>query len=111
VKYRQHAGNVFGVVGRKWKKKDLVSRREKKRNELARVRLRMQAYYEACPDTLLPQKKLLLALLESYRSFSLWNNTKRVFLFFANYRLLLVVKKYSTPRKWLFCLKMFVKIK
>jgi glycosyltransferase involved in cell wall biosynthesis len=111
VKYRQHAGNVFGVVGRKWKKKEAVARREKQRKELARVRLRMQAYYAACPDTLVPQKKLLLALLESYRSFSLWNNTRRVFLFFANYRLLLVVKKYSTPRKWLFCLKMFVKIK
>ena len=111
VKYRQHAGNVFGVVGRKWKKKEAASRREKQQKELARVRLRMQAYYDACPATQVPQKRLLLALVESYRSFSLWNNTRRVFLFFANYRLLLVVKKYPTPRKWLFCLKMFVKIK
>jgi glycosyltransferase involved in cell wall biosynthesis len=118
VQYRQHAGNVFGVVGRKWKKKEDLSPRQKRqlrwdkqKKELARVRLRMQAYYDACPDTLVPQKKLLKALVECYRSFSLWNNTRRVLLFFANYQRLLVVKKYSTPRKLLFCFKMFVKIK
>ena len=118
VKYRQHAGNVFGVVGRK-KKKDqalqraekTLQRAEKKRKELARIRVRMKAYCEACPDSLAPQKRLLRALVESYRSFSLWNDTRRVLLFLANYRLLLAVKNYSTVRKYLFCLKMFVKIK
>ena len=59
VKYRQHAGNVFGVVGRKRKKKDPVSRGRKKRKELARVRVRMKAYYEACPDNLVPQKEIV----------------------------------------------------
>jgi glycosyltransferase involved in cell wall biosynthesis len=111
VKYRQHAGNVFGVVGRKKKKDQALQRAEKKRKELARIRVRMKAYYEACPDSLAPQKQLLRALVESYRSFSLWNDTRRVFLFLANYRRLLAVKNYSTARKYLFCLKMFVKIK
>jgi len=111
VKYRQHAGNVFGVVGRKKKKTTAVQRAEKKRKELGRIRVRMNAYCNACPDSLAPQKRLLLALVESYRSFSLWNDTRRVLLFLTNYKLLLAVKNYSTARKYLFCLKMFVKIK
>ena len=111
VKYRQHAGNVFGVVGRKKKKDTVEQRAEMKRKELARIRVRMNAYCAACPDSLVSQKRLLLALVESYRSFSLWNDARRVLLFFANYKLLLAVKNYSTARKYLFCLKMFVKIK
>ncbi|GGB09875.1 hypothetical protein GCM10011511_36780 [Puia dinghuensis] len=111
VKYRQHAANVFGVVGRKKKKTDRSDRAAKKRKELARVRIRMRAYCDACPDTLVEQKKLLRALVSSYRDFAPWNDIRRVQLFLANYKLLLVVKKYSTGRKYLFCLKMLVKIK
>ncbi len=54
---------------------------------------------------------MLEALVRSYGSFSLANDLRRVLVFFANWRLLLVVKKYPAWRKWLFCLKMFVKIK
>jgi glycosyltransferase involved in cell wall biosynthesis len=118
VKYRQHAGNVFGVVGGKRKKDSAVERAgkrvqraEKKKKELAMIRLRMDAYYAACPETLVPQRRLLRALVESYRNFSLYNDFRRVALFLANYKLLLAVKNYSTVRKYLFCLKMFVKIK
>jgi glycosyltransferase involved in cell wall biosynthesis len=108
VKYRQHAGNVFGVVGRKKKKQQLA---DKKRKELARVRIRMDAYCRACPDELVPQKRLLRALVDSYRNFSPANDIRRVGLFLANYRLLLAVKNYSRVRKILFCFKMLVKIK
>ncbi|HEY4338295.1 MAG TPA: glycosyltransferase family 2 protein [Puia sp.] len=111
VKYRQHAGNVFGVVGRKKKKPAPEEKAERKKRELERIRIRMQAYCEACPETLVSQKRLLRGLVRSYRDFSPLNDLRRMFLFFANYRRLLVVKKYSTPRKWLFCLKMLVKIK
>jgi glycosyltransferase involved in cell wall biosynthesis len=111
VKYRQHAGNVYGVVGRKKKNTDRSARAAKKRKELARVRIRMKAYCDACPDTLVPQKKLLRALVRSYRNFYPLNDIRRVALFMANYKLLLAVKNYSTGRKWLFCLKMLVKIK
>jgi glycosyltransferase involved in cell wall biosynthesis len=120
VKYRQHAGNVFGVVGRKWKKdttetpslKLLRARRaEKKRKELRRIRIRMDAYCEACPNMLVPQKRLLRALVKSYRSFAPWNDVRRVVLFLSNYKLLLTVKRYSAFRKILFCFKMLVKIK
>ena len=108
VKYRQHAGNVFGVVGRKKKKQQFA---DKKRKELARVRIRMDAYCRACPDELIPQKRLLRALVDSYRNFSPLNDIRRVGLFLANYRLLLAVKNYSRVRKILFCFKMLVKIK
>jgi glycosyltransferase involved in cell wall biosynthesis len=111
VKYRQHAGNVFGVVGRKKKKPTAEEKAARKKAELTRIRIRMQAYCDACPDTLGPQKKLLLALVRSYRDFSPVNDIRRMALFFTNYKYLLVVKNYSTIRKWLFCLKMLVKIK
>jgi glycosyltransferase involved in cell wall biosynthesis len=111
VKYRQHPGNVFGVVGGKKKKDKAVQRTEKRRKELARIRIRMAAYYAACPETLVPQKRLLRALMASYRNFAPWNDIRRVWLFLANYKLLLAVKNYSTGRKYLFCFKMLVKIK
>ncbi len=111
VKYRQHPGNVFGVVGRRTKKNKAVLRSEKRRKELARIRIRMAAYYAACPETLVPQKRLLRALVASYRNFAPWNDIRRVWLFLANYKLLLAVKNYSTGRKYLFCFKMLVKIK
>jgi hypothetical protein len=117
VKYRQHAGNVFGVVGRKKKKETAALRAEKQKKELARkkelvrIRVRMNAYCNACPETLVPQKKLLRALVRSYRSFSPLNDLRRVWHFLANCDLLLTVKNYSRLRKYLFCFKMLVKIK
>ena len=110
VHYRQHEGNIFGAVGGQ-RKRTAEERAQRKRRELARVRVRMNAFYEACPDNLIPQKKLLKALVESYRDFSLPNDVRRVVLFFANYKWLLAVKKYGLFRKYLFCLKMFIKIK
>ena len=111
VKYRQHADNVYGVVGRKRKKKDRPARSERKRKELARVRVRINAFYQACPDSLMPQKRLLGQLARSYRNFYPINDIRRVALFFANYKLLLAVKNYPVWRKYLFCLKMLIKIK
>jgi glycosyltransferase involved in cell wall biosynthesis len=111
VKYRQHDANVYGVVGRKRKKKDRLARADKRRKELARVRIRMNAFYQACPGTLIAQKKLLGQLVGCYRNFYPLNDIRRMILFFANYKLLLAVKNYPTWRKYLFCLKMLVKIK
>jgi glycosyltransferase involved in cell wall biosynthesis len=111
VKYRQHAANVYGVVGGKRKKKNRPARSERRRKELARVRVRINAFYQACPASLAPQKRLLGQLVRSYRNFSPINDVRRVALFFANYKLLLAVKNYPVWRKYLFCLKMLVKIK
>jgi hypothetical protein len=71
----------------------------------------MQAYADACPADQVPQKRLLTALVSSYRNFSPLNDLRRVCLFLANYKLLLAVKNYSNTRKILFCFKMLVKIK
>lgn len=111
VKYRQHASNVYGVVGGKSKKHAKVQRAERKQRELRRIRIRMNAFYAAVPDTMVPQKKLLGALVRSYRDFSPLNDIRRVGLFLANYKLLLVVKRYPDWRKILFCFKMLIKIK
>src|SRR6185437_15007059 len=111
VKYRQHASNVYGVVGGKSKKHDRLQRAERKKRELRRIRSRMNAFYRAVPDSMVPQKKLLGALVRSYRDDSPLNDVRRVALFLANYKLLLVVKRYPGWRKMLFCFKMLVKIK
>jgi glycosyltransferase involved in cell wall biosynthesis len=108
--YRQHKENLFGVVGRKVKKKK-ESRSAATRRGIAQARIRMRAYYEACPESFARQKRTLLAIMESYRSFSLPNNIRRVAIFWANCRLLLTIKNYARWRKYVFCLKMFYKIK
>ena len=111
VKYRQHADNLYGVVGRRKKGLDIIQRVNRNRKNVSRVRIRMNAYYEACPDSLVPQKKLLHDLAVSYRNFYPWTDIRRLYLFLANYKFLLTVKKYSTLNKYLFCLKMLIKIK
>ena len=111
VDYRQHASNVTGVIGGKRKKSQVQSRRERTKADLTRTRYRVQRFYEVCPETMPREKKVLKALLQSYQSFSLLNNVRRIGVFFGNYKVLLVLKKYSTFRKFLFCIKMFVKVK
>ncbi len=109
VLYRQHNANLFGVVGIKRKKKQ--AKREKKTIELTDIRNRMQAFCAACPPEKITEKKVLSQLLASYQNFSLWNNVRRMRLFFRYRGLLLAVKKRSPLRKILFCFKMFVSIK
>ena len=107
----RRAKTARGMMEAAEKAKRAEERAKRKKENLEKIRIRVKAYYEACPDALMVQKKMLLALVDAYRSFSLTNDFRRVFLFLANWRLLLVVKKYPVWRKWLFCLKMFVKIK
>jgi len=103
VSYRQHPGAVFGAVGGKRK-----SRNEMK---LTEIRNRMEAYYRACPPSMTRQKKILRALVDSYRNFSPLNDIRRVMIFLTHCKTLLTVKKYPAWRKYLFCFKMLVKIK
>jgi hypothetical protein len=99
------------VIGGKRKKNQVQSQRERTKADLAKTRYRVQRFYEVCPETMPREKKVLKALLRSYQSFSLLNDFRRIGVFFANYKVLLTLKRYSTFRKLLFCLKMFVKIK
>ncbi len=110
VLYRQHASNVYGVIGGKRKNKNRRDR-ARKRLEILHIRQRMKIFYDSCPAHLAYEKRVLGALERSYRSFSPINNFRRMFLFFSHYKVLLTVKKYSDFRKCLFCIKMFVKIK
>ena len=141
VMYRQHAANIFGVIGGKRKKnavedggipggdakgeeetgdegKGVEGKEEKMKHSAkaehsgaAGIRNRIRIFYETCPDRKVNEKKVLGALVKSYRSFSLTNNFRRVGIFFANCNQLLTVKKYSIFRKYFFCIKMFIKIK
>jgi glycosyltransferase involved in cell wall biosynthesis len=118
VWYRQHTGNVFGVIGNKVKRDSVEERRPAEKHcpkpehsGAEGIRNRIRIFYEACPDGKTKEKRVLGELVKSYQSFSMMNNFRRVRIFFSNSRQLLTVKKYSLFRKYFFCLKMFVKIK
>lgn len=111
VLYRQHAGNVTGVIGGKGKKDSGVSRTERKRLDKEKIRSRINAFYAACPDALTEEKKVLHTLVKSYRDFSLTNNFRRFFIFLRYRDTFLSVKKHSALHRFFFCFKMFVKIK
>ena len=111
VRYRQHSNNIFGAVGGKRRKEDKDLKQEKQQKELADIRARIHHFYHACPEKLVGEKKALLSLVNAYKDFRLMNDLRRVGIFLRYRKSLLAVKKRSTARKILFCLKMFVKIK
>lgn len=110
VDYRQHATNVYGIlpvvngVKRTTKKKTNEQR-------LYEIRQRAQALTDKCPPELTREKRIFTRLNQTYQSFSLPNNLVRMMTFFRYRDELLATKKRSVLRKWLFCFKMFVKIK
>jgi glycosyltransferase involved in cell wall biosynthesis len=109
VKYRRHPQNVFGAVKTAGTKR--IKKKSDKKEKLEQIRERMHLQYLKCPEQLVLQKKVLLDLDVSYTSFSLKNNFNRMMLFFWNRNEILAYKQKSNFRKWLFCLKMFYKIK
>ncbi|WP_301925991.1 glycosyltransferase family 2 protein [Ferruginibacter sp.] len=111
VSYRQHAANIFGVVGSKSRKHNKINKAERNRLEMSRIRTRMNAFYNACPDALVKEKAVLKKLVKTYQDFSLVNNFQRMMLFFKYQDQFLASKKRSAIRRYLFCLKMFVIIK
>lgn len=108
VYYRQHSSNAIGVVGEKKRKHH---KRNKETGQKQRIRNRVKAFYDICPAHLTREKKVLHELLNSYKSFSLENNIRRAILFFTYFKYFLAPKKKSLFMKYLFCLKMLVKIK
>lgn len=110
VDYRQHANNTFGVVGiKRKKKKDAWWIR--KHADLVRSHDRMERFLQAVPLSMKKERKIMGSILASYRSFSVWNNFRRVFVYLGHHRVLLTVKRYSEFRKILFCFKMFVNVR
>ncbi len=113
--YRQHDNNQFGILGgiagKNKKQKARKDKNKQRKKEVEDARKRLELFYNICPDTLQKEKRVLYDLKKSYSSFSLPNNFLRMITFFRNYKLLLAVRKRNTFRKYLFCLKMFVKLK
>jgi len=115
--YRQHTENQYGVIGgggidKKTKKQRKKNKKKvNKQKEVEDARKRITLFYDICPNDLQKEKRVLYDLKRSYSSFSLSNNFLRMITFFRNYKLLLAVRKRNTFRKYLFCLKMFVKLK
>jgi len=107
TRYRQHSANIYGAIGAKRKKdtRHIKLQKNRLKKERIQIRGRMNVFYQVLPDHLVKEKNIILALLNSYRSFSLLNNISRVHLFFIHYQLFLAPKKRSIFRNWLFCLK------
>lgn len=111
VDYRQHANNLIGAATGKSRPLTAEEKKEAAAKEVIAIRERMQLFYNTCSPENVFEKKALAELNSSYRDFSLANNFSRMLCFFKYRKWLLAVKKRSVIRNWLFCLKMFVKIK
>ena len=111
VLYRQHSDNVFGATKIKSADGTLpVRKRKTAKEELALAKQRMQLMYEKCPADLVEQKEVFRVLNKSYQSFSFANNWLRMITFFKYNGRILAFKRRNLLRRWLYCLKMFVKI-
>lgn len=111
VHYRQHAHNAVGAVGERSRHSGHRTALHRKWSEVKAIRSRMNLFYKACPDTMVQEKKVLKSLADSYAGFSPYHNLKRVQLFIKNRTQLLAVKKGTSLRKYIFCLKMFYRIR
>jgi len=102
VQYRQHADNTANT-----KKKQRCSYNE----EIDRIRRRIKALAAIAVKTNCTDKDIIVEMAESYKSFSLVNNFKRMLLFFKyRHRLTAFKKKRSDFKRMLFCIKTFYKL-
>lgn len=102
VQYRQHVDNTANT-----KKKQRCSYNE----EIDRIRRRIKALAAIAVKTNCADKDIIVKMAESYKSFSLINNCKRMLLFFKyRHRLTAFKKKRSEFKRLLFCIKTFYKL-
>lgn len=107
VQYRQH---TFNAIGANTHAKKTNQIKPTKAELQEKSRKRMQLLYEKCPASLMEQKQVLKTISETYQSYTLKNNFKRMLVFLKYRHLILAYKKKSAFMKILFCLKMFFKI-
>lgn len=98
VKWRQHGNNI-------------TTSAKTKAEKVEETRKRLKLFWQTCPEQFLNEKKVLEELMISYSSFSLKNNFKRMMLFFRYRHYLLAMKNKNSFGKFLFCLKMFFKLR
>ncbi|MGN6495683.1 MAG: glycosyltransferase family 2 protein [Agriterribacter sp.] len=106
VHYRQHSQNYIGAIDVKNRKK----KKELKRSRDNKIRFRMNAFLDHCVADNQEEREVFQGLVETYTSFGVFNNYRRMMLFFRYRHRLLAIKKRPPFRKWLFCLKMFFNI-
>lgn len=98
VKWRQHTKNITTAYRDKTEK-------------INETKKRLEIFYNTCPENLSMERKVLKQLQKSYENYSLGNDYLRMSLFLKYKKYLLGMKKRNELRKFLFCLKMFFKIK
>jgi hypothetical protein len=87
-----------------------VRKKKTSQEEITLARQRMQLMYDKCPADLAEQKNVFRLLNKSYQSFSIYNNWLRMVTFFKFNKRILAFKRRNLFRRWMYCLKMFVKI-
>jgi len=107
VKYRQHTGNFIGGI----KVEGRIKKKYTQIELINKVRNRIRCFYEKCPESNTKAKEILRKFNKSYQSFSIQNNFSRMSIFHKYKSELLAIKKRTAFRKWLFCFKMFVKLR
>lgn len=98
VKWRQHTNNITGSE-------------KNKKEKTEETRKRLDIFYKACPPEFTKEKEILEKLSKSYKDHSLQNNFLRMNLFIRYKGYLLAMKKRNNFRKFLFCIKMFFKLR
>jgi glycosyltransferase involved in cell wall biosynthesis len=98
VQWRQHRSNVTG------RNFDMKAKLQETRAIYLMCR-------DACPPALDEERSVFQQLYDSFESYSLANNFKRMQLFFKYQHYFLAMKKRNAFRKFLFCIKMFFKMK
>lgn len=111
VKYRNHRSNVIGAVNVYGKKETKEEKRIKKQQLKDWARERVENFFHTCPDHFKREKIVLRKLHRSYKSFFFINNLERMVIFFGNVDTLLAIKKRPLVRKWLYCFKMFTRLR
>ena len=106
VQYRQHSQNYIGAINVKDRKK----KRESNKSRANSIKFRMDAFSGNCAVHNSEERIVLQKLAKSYRNYSLFNDCQRMLIFFRYRNRLLAIKKRSSFRRWLFCLKMFFNI-
>lgn len=98
VKWRQHGNNV-------------TSKHTGTKKRIDATKFRLMTFRDYCPPAFAKEKKVFAELLETYESYSLIHNFNRMRLYFAYKKYLLAMKKRNAFRKFLFCIKMFFKMR
>ncbi len=110
VQYRQHQNNVYGAIKVKNATRFNKSKFERRKIAVELSQERIMLLFEKCPNEFSKEKLIFEKLAKSFQSYSLKNNFIRMILLFKYNKQLMVYKKRSQIRRWLYSIKTFFKI-